>query len=62
MTLLSGDDDLQSTTIESPGCKYERAGSNFTYGANGTNDDWDAAHTHTHKEKISYKLTEIFIK
>lgn len=42
VTELSGDDDLQSTTIESPGCNNERAGSNFTYGAEGTNDDWDA--------------------
>lgn len=45
VTVLSGDDDLQSTAIESPGCKYERAGSNFTYGTDGTNGSnpcWDA--------------------
>lgn len=33
MTGLSGVDDWQLTTIESPGCKNERAGSNLICGA-----------------------------
>lgn len=43
VTVLSGDDDLQSTAIESPGCKYDRAGSNFTVSTGGGSKPcWDA--------------------
>lgn len=50
VTVLSGDDDLQSTAIESPGCKNERAGSNFTYGAKGVFSGCDAKFVHAMKK------------
>lgn len=58
VTILSGDDDRQSTTIESPGCKYDRAGSNCTYGATGYVGSCCDAISLYNTEKYSIKYTE----
>lgn len=66
VTVLSGDDDLQSTVIESPGCKYERAGSSLidgTTGTTGSNPFWDATILIWHRKIAFYNpIQKIFCK
>lgn len=58
MTGLSGVDDWQLTTIESPGCKNERAGSNLICGA--VNSDAECDVDKYWKEKLDILIGYVY--